>query len=109
MVDLRGAEGSEQAGVRPAVILQNDAGNRHAPTTIIAPVTRKASRLPCHVRIEHPALPTASTVMLEQVRTVALHRIVHWIGGLTEEQMNALDGGLRVSLGLAEIPTKMAV
>ena len=77
--DLRPVVGSEQGGVRPVVIVQNDVGNRHSPTVIAAPITSRAgkARLPTHARIDgqHAALRPGSIVLLEQLRTLSLIHI----------------------------------
>ena len=69
--DLRPVVGSEQGGIRPVVIIQNDIGNRYSPTTIIAPLTSKSKNyLPTHVPVEADCLPKDSIILLEQIKTI---------------------------------------
>ena len=75
LVDCGKVVGSEQGGIRPAVVLQNDTGNRHSPTTIVALVTSKPKKnFPTHVLI-HKGLGKPSYVLLEQIRTVSIKRL----------------------------------
>lgn len=102
------AKGSEQSGMRPVLILQNDIGNKHAPTTIIAPLTSKVGRkpLPTHVRITAERLhkmpnPQDSIVMLEQVRVVAKVRLLgESLAEMTEAEMKRINTAIKVSLGV---------
>lgn len=101
--DLDPVVGSEQGGVRPVVIIQNDMGNRHSPTVIVAAVTtrRKKPALPVHVVItaQESGLPQDSVVLLEQVRTLEKTRLTRYLGTLTEEAMRRIDRALGMSLG----------
>lgn len=75
--------GSEQGGIRPVLILQNDRGNRYCPTLIVAPVTRQSKRMwmPTHCSLEQvDGLAAASMVMLEQIKTIDKRRVVSYIG-----------------------------
>ena len=96
--------GSEQSGNRPVVILQNNLGNQHSPTVIVAPVTkRKADRkpLPAHYPIgPENGLSLPSVVLLEQLRTIDKRRLGNYIGRLKDGQMQALEQALAISLGL---------
>lgn len=100
--------GSEQGGPRPAVVLQNDVGNKHAPTVIIAPVTskNKKSNLPTHVKLTSHFLERNSMVLLEQVNTIDKSRIESYIGTLTNEEMKLIDKALRISLGMGRYKKK---
>ena len=104
--DLDPVVGSEQGGIRPVVILQNDVGNRYSPTVIVAAVTsrRGKSRLPVHVDITGAecGLPKNSIVLLEQLRTLEKRRLSHRMGRLTEETMARVEAALALSLGTAE-------
>ena len=100
LVNLEGAEGNEQKGTRPAVIIQNDVGNRHSPTTIVCPISRKKPALPCHLLLQNGSLKSVSTVLCEQIRTIGLHRIVAKIGKLTGEELQELDRCLQIAVGL---------
>ena len=96
--------GSEQGGVRPVVIIQNDMGNRHSPTVIVAAVTtRSKPRLPVHVNItaEESGLMRDSVVLLEQVRTLEKSRLTRRMGSLGEDAMRRIDRALALSLGTA--------
>lgn len=104
--DLRPVVGSEQGGVRPVVIVQNDVGNRHSPTVIAAPITSRAgkARLPTHARIDgqHAALRPGSIVLLEQLRTLDRSRLRGRIGRLSGGELEQFDHALKVSVGLAD-------
>lgn len=96
--------GSEQEGYRPVVIIQNDVGNRHSPTVIVAAVTsRKETRekLPTHFYVgEESGLERPSVVMLEQLRTLDKQRLDKYVGRLDQKQMAGLDYALAISLDL---------
>lgn len=99
--------GSEQGGTRPVLILQNDIGNKHSPTTIIAAVTSriKKARLPTHVELpkELSKLDRDSVILLEQLRTIDRSRLKERVSHLDEETMLKVDAALAISLGLVEI------
>ena len=101
--DLDPVVGSEQGGVRPVVIIQNDTGNLHSPTVIVAAITtrRKKPGLPIHVPISagESGLPQDSVVLTEQVRTLEKSRLTRYLGALTPEAMKRLDHALGLSLG----------
>ena len=97
--------GSEQGGVRPVVILQNDVGNRYSPTVIIAAITSRKgkSNLPVHVEVTGAecGLPRNSVVLLEQLRTLEKRRLSYRMGRLTDEIMAKVEEALALSLGTA--------
>ncbi|NLL48411.1 MAG: type II toxin-antitoxin system PemK/MazF family toxin [Firmicutes bacterium] len=99
--------GSEQGGVRPVLVLQNDIGNKYSPTTIVAAITSriKKAKLPTHVELasEHFSLEKDSVILLEQVRTIDKRRLKEKIAHLDEETMNKIDEALQISLGLTKI------
>lgn len=103
-VDFNPFKGSEQGGIRPAVVLQNDIGNKYSPTVIVAPITSEYKGkcksvhafLPCHVS----CLPKNSWVLLEQIKTIDKTRIIKKIGSLNESLMHKVDRKLRFSLGM---------
>lgn len=101
--DLDPVVGSEQGGVRPVVIIQNDMGNLHSPTVIVAAVTtrRKKPGLPVHVSItaEESGLARDSVVLTEQVRTLEKTRLTRYLGTLSDEAMRRIDHALQMSLG----------
>lgn len=105
-VDLSPVVGSEQGGVRPVVILQNNVGNRHSPTVIAAAVTGRTdkARLPTHVELENsiPGLYKESMILLEQLRTIDKSRLREHIGSLGAAAMARIDQALEVSVGLAD-------
>ncbi len=100
--------GSEQGGPRPAVVVQNDIGNKHSPTVIIAPVTSKTKKtnLPTHVRLTSKCLERYSMVLLEQIKTIDKSRIASYIGTLTDEEMKMIEKALRISLGMGRYKKK---
>ncbi len=95
------AVGSEQSGCRPAVVIQNDVGNEHSPTTIVAFITtRKKRNLPTHVRLHNNALFFPSVALLEQIRTVSKERLTRYIGTLSRRDMRRIDRAIMISLAL---------
>lgn len=100
--DLDPIKGSEQAGFRPVLILQNDIGNAHSTTTIAAPITSKSehkTKLPTHVKIKAAgALTEDSMVLLEQIRTLDKQRIHDYVGILGSCDMNRVEKAMSVSL-----------
>lgn len=105
--DLRPVIGSEQNGIRPVLIIQNDVGNHYSPTVIAAAITsRKRGRnMPTHVSVpdEQPGLNKCSTVLLEQVRTIDKERLKEDIGQMDAETMQCIDHAIAVSFGLDSI------
>lgn len=103
--DLSPVVGSEQGGVRPVLVVQNDVGNKYSPTIIIAAITSQINKakLPTHVEVigDDYGLSKDSVVLLEQVRTIDKRRLKERIGHLDETLMNRVDEALRISVGLA--------
>ncbi len=101
--DLDPVVGSEQGGVRPVLIIQNDAGNLHSPTVIVAAITAQHKRpnMPVHVRIskEESGLAKDSVVLLEQVRTLEKTRLMQRLGALDSGVMRRIDQALLRSIG----------
>lgn len=99
--------GSEQGGTRPVLVLQNDIGNRHSPTTIVAAITSriKKAKLPTHVEIcaDDYGLERDSVILLEQLRTIDKRRLKEKLAHLDEESMNRVNEGLMISLGLMQL------
>ena len=86
--DLNPVIGSEQGGIRPVVILQNDIGNKYSPTTIVAPMTTKnKTYVPMHVKLKESFLARRSTLLLEQIRTIDKRRLIKKMGSLSEKSM----------------------
>ncbi|MDL2287118.1 type II toxin-antitoxin system PemK/MazF family toxin [Eubacteriales bacterium OttesenSCG-928-G02] len=101
--DLNPIVGSEQGGIRPVLILQNNIGNKHSPTVIVAAVTSKAAKftLPTHYVLNAQAgLECNSIVLTEQIRTIDKRRLIDYIGTLEPEEMKKVDKALAVSVGL---------
>lgn len=105
--DLSPVVGSEQGGIRPVLILQNDIGNRYSPTTIVCAVTSQVfkARLPIHVEVkaEESNLDRDSVILLEQIRTIDKRRLKERIAHLGPEIMARVNTALSISLGLTEI------
>lgn len=102
--DLSPVVGSEQGGVRPVLIVQNDVGNKYSPTVIAAAITSQQdkSRLPTHISVNGNAcgLSKDSVVLLEQVRTIDKQRLKERMGNLSQGDMNKINKALTVSFGL---------
>lgn len=102
--DLSPVLGSEQGGIRPVSILQNDTGNQFSPTTIVAAITgRKKAELPTHIFLLCKELPKSSIVLLEQIRTIDKSRIGAYIGKADEKLMQTVDRALAVSMGMKQL------
>ena len=102
--DLSPVVGSEQGGMRPVLIVQNDIGNKFSPTVIAAAITsqRFKTNLPTHIRVNahRCGLSKDSIVLLEQVRTIDKQRLKEKMGNLDENDMSRIDKALSVSFGL---------
>ena len=105
--DLSPVVGSEQGGVRPVRIVQNDIGNKYSPTVILAAITSQINKgkLPTHVEIsaEDYGLPKDSVILLEQVRTIVKRRLKDNIGYFSPEIMKKVDEALQISFGLIDL------
>jgi len=104
--DLEPSRGSEQGGVRPVIIIQNDSGNRYSPTVIVAAITSRIGRplLPTHVPIGEAVsgLHRESLVLLEQVRTIDRSRLHDYLGSLGATEMESVEKALEISFGLTQ-------
>ncbi len=102
--DLSPVVGSEQGGVRPVLVIQNDIGNRFSPTIIVSAITSQLdkARLPTHIEIkgESYGLSRKSIVLLEQIRTIDKRRLREKAGHLDEYLMRRVDHALQTSFGL---------
>ena len=102
--DLSPVVGSEQGGVRPVLIVQNDTGNKHSPTVIAAAITSQTgkARLPTHITLAagSAGLPKDSIVLLEQVRTLDKRRLREHMGRADDRVMRQVDNAIAVSFGL---------
>lgn len=105
--DLSPVVGSEQGGVRPVLVVQNDVGNKYSPTIIVAAVTSQTgkAKLPTHVQLNatQGGLSKDSVVLLEQLRTIDKQRLKERIGALNENQIPDVEKALSVSLGIANL------
>ncbi len=102
--DLSPVVGSEQGGLRPVLIIQNDVGNRYSPTVIAAAITSRMgkTRLPTHIDVyaEKVGLAKDSVILLEQVRTLDKRRLKEKMGHLDDNMMNEVNTAIAVSFGL---------
>ncbi len=102
--DLSPVVGSEQGGVRPVLVVQNDIGNRYSPTIIIAAITSQINKgkLPTHVEVKGDdyGLSKDSVLLLEQIRTIDKKRLGEKIGHVEDDIIEKVDDALRISLGL---------
>lgn len=100
--DLSPVVGSEQGGVRPVLIVQNDVGNKYSPTVICAAITSQINKakLPTHIELDSDRLTKDSVILLEQVRTIDKKRLREKIGSLDSKSMKKVGEALLVSFGL---------
>ncbi len=104
--DLSPVIGSEQGGIRPVLVVQNDVGNKYSPTVIAAAITSRINKakLPTHIEIEADeyGLQKDSVVLLEQIRTIDKKRLREKIGRLDEIQMVKVNDAISISFGLGK-------
>ncbi|MFD2680826.1 type II toxin-antitoxin system PemK/MazF family toxin [Bacillus seohaeanensis] len=104
--DLSPVVGSEQGGVRPVLVIQNDIGNRFSPTVIVAAITAQIqkAKLPTHVEIDAQryGFERDSVILLEQIRTIDKQRLTDKITHLDDEMMEKVDDALQISVGLIQ-------
>ncbi|SHH20308.1 mRNA interferase MazF [Anaerosphaera aminiphila DSM 21120] len=102
--DLSPVIGSEQGGVRPVVIIQNDVGNKYSPTIIVAAITSQLNKakLPTHINVDAKGvpLPKNSVILLEQIRTIDKKRLREKIGKFPNSIMMEIDRAIKVSLDI---------
>ena len=102
--DLSPVMGSEQGGMRPVLIVQNDTGNKHSPTVIAAAITSQTgkARLPTHIELnaQSVGLSRDSVILLEQIRTIDKSRLRERMGKLDDNTMTKVDNAIAVSFGL---------
>ena len=105
--DLSPVVGSEQGGIRPVLIVQNDVGNKYSPTVIAAAITSQINKakLPTHIEInaQDYGLMKDSVILLEQIRTIDKQRLREKIGHLDDETMEKVNEALSISFGLMDI------
>lgn len=102
--DLSPVVGSEQGGLRPVLIVQNDVGNKHSPTVIAAAITSRMgkTKLPTHIDVyaDKVGLQKDSVILLEQIRTIDKQRLKEKMGHLDDELMGAVNDAISISFGL---------
>lgn len=106
LVDFEGAVGSEQRGTRPALIIQNNIGNLHSPTVLVAPLTSKDKKLsmPTHITIapdENTNLKTESMVIFEQIRAIDKTRIKKKTGQISQNMIYSINRAISIATGIA--------
>lgn len=105
--DLSPVVGSEQGGVRPVLVIQNDVGNKFSPTVIVAAITSRTTKasIPTHVSIPKTGkgLKQDSTVLAEQIRTIDRNRLKEYIGHLEQREMEGIEKAMVTSLGLGHL------
>ena len=102
--NMNGASGSEQSGIRPVVIIQNDKGNYYSDTTIVAMITSKQKKTTAiHVTLySKDIFSKKSYVLTEQLRTISIDRLGKYVGMLSDSDMRKIDKALEISLGLID-------
>ncbi|HQE05668.1 MAG: type II toxin-antitoxin system PemK/MazF family toxin [Tepidanaerobacteraceae bacterium] len=104
--DLNPVVGSEQGGIRPVLVVQNDIGNKYSPTVIIAAITSQIdkAKLPTHVELKSAdyGLEKDSVILMEQLRTIDKRRLKEKITILDQDIMGKIDEALKISLGLSD-------
>ena len=108
--DLSPVIGSEQGGVRPVLILQNDTGNKFSSTTIVAPITSvpKKRSQPTHIFIDYDFLESESIVLLEQLRTIDKKRLSDRLGQISAKDMHQIEYAMNISLGMKKNQPEVA-
>ena len=104
--DLSPVVGSEQGGVRPVLIIQNNTGNLYSPTVIASAITSQLTkaRLPTHIELREGqyGLPKDSVILLEQIRTLDKRRLKERLGNLSQPDMRKVDKAILISLGFSQ-------
>lgn len=99
LADLNPVKGSEQGGVRPVVVIQNDIGNKFSPTIIVSAVTGRLKKdMPTHAQLKSTGLLKDSTALLEQIRTIDKCRLLEYMGEVSETEMEDIAEALRKSV-----------
>ena len=106
LADLGRTAGSEEKGVRPVLVVQNDLGNKYSPTTIVIPFTRrieKDHKIPTHIQIEpFGKMLYKATLLAEQIKVIDKRRLKYYIEELPDEYMDKIDNAMAVAIGLKE-------
>ncbi|KRN12483.1 toxin-antitoxin addiction module toxin component MazF (an endoRNAse) [Fructilactobacillus fructivorans] len=104
--DLSPVVGSEQGGMRPVLVVQNNVGNHYSPTVIVAAITARITKpkMPTHVGItpQNAGIEKSSVILLEQIRTIDKQRLKDHVTHLSKDIMRKVDAGLGLSLGLSQ-------
>jgi mRNA interferase MazF len=108
LVEFDPGRGHETGKTRPALVIQNDIGNRHSPRTIVAAITSRLSPTPYPIEVvveshRRNGLSVRSAIHLDQIRSVDRERLVKRLGALDPPMMRKVDDALKISLGLVEI------
>ena len=99
--DLNPVVGSEQGGIRPVLVIQNDVGNHFSPTVVAAAITSRKAKNSTHILLENvPGLAPTSLLLLEQLRTIDRKRLRGYIGRISKEKMLEVDAALAISIGI---------
>lgn len=99
--DLNPVVGSEQGGIRPVLVVQNNVGNKHSPTVIVVPISSvRKKNLPVHTQIRCSELPKNSTVLAEQIRTIDRYRLKSYVGSVDFELMEKVEKAMKISIGV---------
>ena len=102
--ELNPVQGSEQGGIRPVLVVQNDVGNSHSPTTIVLPITSRLTKakLPTHVELSkvESGLARDSVVLAEQIRTIDKNRLQQKMSALDKNAMNRINQAMEISMGI---------
>lgn len=100
--DLSPVVGSEQGGIRPVIVIQNDKGNKYSKTIIVAPVSKKMSKppIPTHVIFSDNSLHYVSMILCEQLRTIDKKRLGQWICTLDKKTMDKVNQAIKISLDI---------
>ena len=112
LANLNPFKGSEQGGKRPVLVLQNNTGNLHSPTIIVATITSQGKKKgqPTHYPLQPVGrLKMPSVVQLEQIRTIDKCRVLEYLGKVPEENMREINQAIKVSLGMIRIPGKFKI
>ena len=100
--DLDPVVGTEQGGIRPVLVVQNNIGNRYSPTLVVLPLsTAKKNYLPTHIHIcGSKSLPRDSIVLAEQIRTIDRYRLREYVGSIDKEIMDEINRAMKISIGV---------
>lgn len=100
--DLNPVVGSEQGGIRPVLVVQNNVGNKYSPTLVVLPISAaKKHYLPTHIHIRgSKTLPKDSVILAEQIRTIDRYRLKNYVGSVDFELMEKVEKAMKISIGV---------